>query len=350
MTQRHRILHVAGVGLLALTGLGCGSDETKAAPATPARMEAKYPKLPEAIDAFGAALLGGAIYTYGGHLGTTHGFSTDTQSSAFRRLRLKSGSVWEDLGKVEPLESPGLAVHGGVLYRIGGLSATNAGGAPEELHSVKTVRRYDPASAEWSAMPDMPEERSAHGVATIGDKLYVVAGWQLNGDSNSGMFKTGGFALDLGRPSPAWEAIPEPPFKHRSLAVAALGDKIYVLGGATEVASEFSDQVYVLDTKAGAWKEGPKLETRTPLKAFGAAACSVGGHLYVNYSDGLFRLNEAANGWESVGPMKTPRIFNALICASESELIAVGGVLVSDQSRTPDVESIHVGTMTAAAK
>jgi len=350
--QLPRLLRAAMVGIIALIALGCGSNESKVeAQTTRPHTEQKYPKLPEAADAFGSALLGNAIYTYGGHLGTTHGFSTDTQSSAFRRLSLTSGSVWENLGTVEALESPGLTVRRGMLYRVGGLHAENAAGAPEELHSVKTVMRYDPTSHQWNSMPDMPEERSAHGVAMIGDRLYVVGGWQLKGDSESGTFKTGGFSLDLSRADAAWEPIAEPPFKRRSIAVAAMGDKLYVIGGATEAPRVLSDQVFVLDTKAGSWQEGPKLDAKTPLKALGAAACSMGGRLYVNYADGLFRLNKAENGWEKLDAMRSPRIYNALICTSDGELIVAGGVLVSDQSRTTAVEAIDVsGSVSALAR
>jgi hypothetical protein len=304
----------------------------------------RLPPLPQAVGAFGSTLLDGAIYMLGGHLGAPHGFSTASESSAFRSLDLASPRAWIDLGTVSPaLEGAGLAAHGGLVYRVGGLRVDNAPGQPADLHSVNTVQSYDPASGRWTDVTAMPEGRSAHGTVVIGDRLYAVAGWTLEGDFFSGTFGTGGFALDLSRPRAAWQPLAPPPFRLRSLAVAAVGDKIYAIGGVTDVPGEFSADVYVLDTAAGAWSTGPALPTQSSIAGFGAAACSAGGSLYVNDADGLYRLDRRGDGWEPVASMKTRRIFNALVCVSESELVAAGGFDVANGlASTADVEKIPV--------
>src|SRR5205823_3278506 len=107
------------------------------------------------------------------------------------------------------------------------------------------------------------------------------------------------------------------------------------------VPGEFSDEVYVLDTRAGRWSKGPKLPTHSPTAGFGAASCSLGGNLYVNDAHGLYRLASRGDDWELVAPMKTKRIFNALVCVSDGELLAVGGFDVArGLSSTADVERI----------
>jgi Kelch motif len=336
-----RFLSMAvGTALATLAAVGCYGARTAPGLDFPPPL----PEMPEAVGAFGSTLLGGAIYTLGGHLGAPHGFSTASESGAFRCLELAPGSAWQDLGTVSPaLEGAGLAAHGGLVYRVGGLRVDNAPGQPMELRSVKTVQRYDPATGRWAGVTEMPEGRSAHGTVVVGDRLYAVAGWDLDGDLFSGKFETGGFVLDLSRAGAAWQPIPKPPFELRSLSVAAVGDKIYAIGGVTDVPGEFSAEVYVLDTTAGTWSKGPKLPTRSPIAAFGAASCSIGGSLYVNDADGLFRLDRRGDGWEPVGPMRTPRIFNALVCASEDELIAMGGFDVArGLAGTADVETIPV--------
>ncbi len=327
---------------------GCGGEETlePRKPTSPEQTpgaERTYPELPQAMGAFGSAYLDGAIYLFGGHIGSTHNFSKDSQSPSFLRLQLAKGSAWERLPDVEPLESSALAVHEGLLYRTGGLRADNEPGATESLQSVDTVRRFDPAKGTWDDVAPMPEGRSAHGAVVVGDVLYVVAGWALSGDINSGTFKTGGFKLDLATKDAVWEPIPEPPMKLRSLAVAAVGDVIYTMGGVTDTSGGFTDVVYKLDTKTSTWTEGPRLPTNSPIKAFSAAACSINGRLYVNYADGVYRLKETGDGWEVAGTMKTPRIANALLCVSEKELVAVGGFgLTIDAPAYATAESIAV--------
>ena len=257
----------AALAAAALTSMGCAGARS-ASDADP-----RLPPLKEPLAAFGAASLGGAIYVLGGHLGPPHHFSTASESGALERLELAPGSAWEDLGAVSPgVEGAALAAHHGLLYRVGGLRVDNAPGKPEDLHSVKTVQRYDPASGRWEDLTPLPEGRSAHGAAVVGDRLYVVGGWTLDGDRFSGKFGAGGFVLDLARPDAAWQPIPPPPFERRSLAVAAVGDDVYAIGGATEVPGAFSDEVYVLDTRTGAWSRGPKLPARSWIAGFGAAA------------------------------------------------------------------------------
>ncbi|WP_437672457.1 Kelch repeat-containing protein [Sorangium sp. So ce131] len=329
---------MSGIGLI-----GCGGDDDGGA-ALPGEVD-RYPPLPEAAGSFGAAALGGSAYVLGGHVTPSHvgtDFSSADLTPAFRRLDLAEGGQWEELADVQPLEGVGLVSHGEHLYRVGGLRIENAPGEPEDLHSAATAERYDPAAAAWEPLPELPEGRSAHGTTTVGDTLYVIAGWTLDGDSSSGTFPNGGYKLDLSAEDAVWEPIAEPPFKHRSLTAAALGDKIYAIGGVDEAAA-FTAKVFVLDTKEGTWTEGPSLPEAPPLHAFGAASCVVSGKLYVNYAGGLYRLSAAGDAWEPAGTMATPRIFNGLLCPSERELVALGGFNLSQGAEPLDeVEVISV--------
>lgn len=328
----------------ALVAVGCGDEEApptgpdeNETPGTPEVETARdYPDLVEAVSSFGAVLLDNALYTYGGNLGGE--FAADNQSTAFRRLSLAPGGAWEDLGAVEHLESTALVAHGGLVYRVGGLRAENAVGEPEQLVSVSTAERYDPAAGKWEPLPDMPEGRSGHGAVVVGERLYAVAGWELSG---SGEFRSGGFVLDLATPDAAWEPLPEPPFQLRSLGVARRGETIYVMGGVGNGQS-FSSAVYTFDTKAGAWAEGPELPSEIPIKGFGATACNDDRDVYVNYADGLFRLNDAGDGWEPVGQIAVTRYFSPLICPGNGEVILVGGHSAADNELMASVESVDV--------
>jgi N-acetylneuraminic acid mutarotase len=340
-----------------LIALGCGDDEElrpvqtaagfRPLPTVPtgeareldlprAQPPHRYPDLPEAVSSFGAVLVDDTIYTYGGNLGG--GFAAEHQSTAFRRLSLAQGGAWEDLGAVGHLESMALVAHGGFIYRIGGLRVDNAVGDPEDLTSVATVERYDPHEGKWSAMPDMPEGRSGHGAVVVGDRLYVVAGWTLAGP---GELLTTGASLDLSTPDAAWVPMPEAPFAVRSLGVARRGDTIYALGGVGEEMA-FSSEVYRFDTKTETWSPGPALPSEIPIAGFGATACNDERDLYVNFADGLFRLNEAGDGWEPAGSPEFTRYFSPLLCPGGGEVIVLGGRSTADNELTTSVESVDV--------
>lgn len=334
------IKQVAWAGLF--TGLfgimGCGSEGEEGAAQGPG--ESGAPALPAPLASFGAALLDGSIYTYGGHLGEAHAHSKENVSPTFFRLDLAALSAWDDLGEVPALQSPALVAHGGALYRVGGFSALNAAGSAEDLRSTASAEAYDPATGAWTALPNMPEARSSHEAVVVGDKLYVLAGWELQGGSSSGTFHVTGFSLDLSKPGAPWEPLPsELPFRRRAVAVAAAGKSIYVIGGMTE-AEEMSGAVDVFDTETGVWSAGPSLPASPPFEGFGASACSVGGAVYVSAFDGVLRrLNSARDGWEDVAKLERPRFFHRLICADSGEVFAIGGE--TGDGHTTDVEIIQ---------
>ena len=63
----------------------------------------------------------------------------------------------------------GLAVHSGSIYAIGGVSD----GVPMFLSSVE---KFDISFNQWFRVSSMHKARSAAGVATLRDKIYVVGG------------------------------------------------------------------------------------------------------------------------------------------------------------------------------
>ena len=77
-----------------------------------------------------------------------------------------------------------LVAHGGKLYRVGGLDIRNPTVKDkEDLHSSAEFAEYDPASDKWTGLAPLPAARSSHNAVVIGDRLYVVGGWNLEGKS-----------------------------------------------------------------------------------------------------------------------------------------------------------------------
>ena len=185
--------------------------------------------------------------------------------------------------------------HGGKLYRIGGFTAQNAEGEDHELVSQDTVACYEPGSEIWTPMPPLPECRSSHDAAVVGDSIYVVGGWKMaDGDHH---WHTTAWKLDPASDKPKWEAIAEPPFQRRALALAAHNNKLYVVGGMQNEGGP-TTAVAIYDPAKNEWSEGPKLFVKAAAKpkdgekprrsmssgamaGFGASAFATGGSLYV---------------------------------------------------------------------
>ena len=284
-----------------------------AQPQAPAVLELRA--LPLAPASFGAAALGERLYLFGGHVGRTHEHSRDNLSALFLGVA-PDGSATELAGG-RALQGLALAAHAGRLVRVGGLEAHNARGEPEDLWSTSEVAAFDPAAGAWSELPPLPQGRSSHDAAVLGDLLVVVGGWTLSGPA-PGTWATTSLVLDLAAPRPEWRAI-EQPFRARALAVATHGGRVYAIGGLGED-GEPVPTVRILDPATGTWTEGPEL----PEWGMGVAAVEHDGMLLASGRGGtLWRL--AGERWEAAGALLVPRIFHRLVSLEDGRLVAVGG-------------------------
>jgi N-acetylneuraminic acid mutarotase len=290
--------------------------------------------MPEAVTSFGAVSRGGWLYVFGGHKGERHQYSADEVSGAFHRLNLTEGKTWEKLPAAEPAQGAPLLADGEFIYRIGGMAAQNRKGQKHDLRSKSLVARYDVKRGHWEELASLPQPRSSHDAALIGRKLYAGGGWQLPGGTNKAIWHDTLLELDLSDRDAAWKAIPQP-FKRRGLAVAALGSKLYFLGGM-DSQNKPSLEVDIYDTRSGQWSKGPELPAGS-MKGFGCSAIAQNGRLFFSGKKGeLYQLSAAGGAWELVGKLQHPRFFHRLVPAGATQLVAAGGE--DDESKRNDLE------------
>jgi hypothetical protein len=311
-------------------GIGTGATQSSAE-----RRATRIATLPEATSSFGAAASDGWLYVYGGHVVPTHFYSTEAVSGRFSRLRLADGKTWESLPDGPPVQGMNLAAHGGKIYRVGGMQPRNKPGEPQDIHSIADVARFDPATGKWETLPPLPVPRSSHDVVVVGNTLVVVGGWTLKGKERT-EWPDSIEMLDLGAPSLVWKRAPQP-FKRRALIAAAVGGKVYVLGGFDEK-SQVVKGSSVYEVARGTWSEGPELPGGA-MNGFGPAAATVGSALYVSVDNGgLYRLNESTT-WMKVG-QATPRIVHRLV-PDGARILVVGGAFGGKNSDLVEAVSIE---------
>jgi N-acetylneuraminic acid mutarotase len=314
------------------------AKEAKPAESKPEEALSAYPALPEPISSFGAAVCDGYLYVYSGHTGGEHEHSKDNLSQKFLRIKLDGGSEWEELPMETPLQGLPLVAHAGKLYRVGGLNAKNADGEDEDLHSVAEFSRYDPAAKKWTALAPLPEARSSHDAVVIGDKLYVVGGWTLDGDRKGKWLDTA-WAFDLTKPEGEWEAIAKPNFRRRALAAAQWEGKLVALGGM-DADVNISRQVSVLDPATGEWSELAELPGED-MDGFGAAAWNLNGKLFASGTqESLYRLADDGKSWEAVLELKQPRFFHRLLPAGKATLLSIAGA--SFDGHLANIEEVSI--------
>jgi hypothetical protein len=285
------------------------------------------PPLPRAITSFGACAAGGWVYVFGGHVGREHAHSRDNVVGDFQRLDLATGA-WQSLPDGPSLQGTALvAGPDGAIWRLGGMTARNAAGDDGDLHSTASVARFEPRTQRWVEATPLPEPRSSHDAAVIGDHVYVVGGWTLAG-AGDGEWLTTAWRADLRAAALEWQPVAGPG-ERRAAALAALGDRLVLLGGMQP--GGLTATVRVFDVAAQRWSDGPPL----PGNAFGTAALACGERLIATVADGRVLAWDGGADWQRIATLATPRFFHRLVATScNGELLALGGAGRGGHTRT----------------
>ncbi|XZE51781.1 Kelch repeat-containing protein [Planctomycetaceae bacterium SH139] len=298
--------------------------------------------LPFEITSFGAARTADAIYVYGGHTGSAHSYSTSAQSNKLLKLDLNHPSVaWQELSEGPRLQGLGMVAHDQRLILVGGFTAKNAEGEEHDLHSQADVKAFDLTTKQWSDLPALPEPRSSHDAALIGDTLYVVGGWQLAGDADS-TWHTTAWSLNLADKDAQWQAITEPPFVRRALATVAHQDKLFVIGGMNQKGGPTKD-VAVYDPKTNSWDQVTELLGEQSMAGFGAAGWSHNGKLVVTTYEGDIQCyDDAKQIWRQLGKTADARFFHRLLPLDQTHLVSIGGANM-EAGKYLDLETVPAG-------
>ena len=282
-----------------------------------------WPELERGTTSFGAAVIDDWLYVYGGHYGGAHHYSREGQSGDFLRLNLRDPEQWESLPGGPKLTGLAMVAHGGMLYRVGGFTAENNDNEDQNLWSQSGFARFDPEQNSWADLPSLPERRSSLDAAVVGDTLYVVGGWDMQGGDETAWHDTA-WSVDLTAEELRWQQLATPPFHRRALALAAWEDRLYVIGGMREDGNS-TTRVAVYDPAKQEWSEGPGLLGRG-MDGFGSSSFACNGRLFATTMSGsMQRLSEDGEDWEFVGQLEHPRFFHRLLPWQGSDLVLVGG-------------------------
>ncbi|MBX9680483.1 MAG: hypothetical protein K2X38_17130 [Gemmataceae bacterium] len=289
----------------------------------PSKSASAVPAMPQGFSSFGAAALDGYVYVYGGHTGKSHTYSTETVTGKFRRINIAAPTKWEELGEGAPIQGLALVAVDGKIVRIGGMQPRNKTGESADNHSIKEVSAYEPKTGKWSALPELPAGRSSHDAVAVGSKIVVAGGWEMQGKGQKAVWHDKALVLDLSKTNPTWETIDQP-FSRRAVNVAAVGTKVFVVGGMTADGG-IEKKVDVLDLATGKWSGGPNLPG-IKRNGFAPAACTVGNTVFVSPSDGsVYRLNEKQDGWNDVVDLEVKRMVHRIVPLPGNRLMVIGG-------------------------
>src|SRR5690606_16181859 len=127
--------------------------------------------------------------------------------------------------------------------------------------------QVDPGAAQWRQLSDAALNWTNTGAAILDGKLYVLGGSSGVSQRNQ--------VYDIAEDE--WELTGSFMPRRESAAVAAIGDRIYVVGGGGPPGAGAMDTVLIYDPVADTWSEG----ARAPLAVAAPGHAVLGGELYV---------------------------------------------------------------------
>jgi len=244
--------------------------------------QATLPLLPDpARSSFGTARVGNRIYIVGGHQGHEHTYPPESFLDQVAYYDLDTQTWKQTTPRPASAHGYGIATQGKYLYAFGGF-AYSADHLPK-WKSLDSIDRLDTETGEWTRLTaKLAEPRSSNVVAQLGDKVYLIGGWDSTPkapkDYEGKFLRTiEVFNLTTETIETSAQVLPDP--LRRALTSVVVGEEILLIGGLGQGASHFEllDQVTAYNPATGQWRELPKL----PFATFAPAAGFIGDSLFV---------------------------------------------------------------------
>lgn len=306
------------------------------------------PALPKGMTSFGGAIAGDTLFVYGGNYGSAHDYKLEDQSGDLWKLNLKQPTQWEQVSGGPRRQGLAMVEYKGSIYRIGGFAAVNKDDEKENLRSQADFAKLDASSSKWESLPDMPEPRSSHDAAIVGNTLYVAGGWNMQGGGQGAKWHDTALSMDLTASKLEWKTIAAPSFKRRALALAAWNGKLICIGGMSEKGGP-TTATAIFDPAKNEWSVGPSL-LGGGMEGFGSSAFANNGSLLVTTMSGsIQRLSDDGKQWEFLGQLAHPRFFHRVLPWQDSKLVVVGGASMED-GKAVALELLSVPQVKTAAK
>ena len=128
------------------------------------------------------------------------------------------------------------------IYMVGGYSRPK-GGRWSDSQSLTSVECFDSFHQIWKVLPELHHPRSGHGVAVLGNMIYVIGG-----ESDSLIYDN----VECYDPSQnTWTEVACMTVARCGLGVCTVGESIYALGGW--IGSEIGDTIEKYDLEQNKW-------------------------------------------------------------------------------------------------
>jgi N-acetylneuraminic acid mutarotase len=180
----------------------------------------------------------------------------------------------------------------GKIYAFGGFVYPSSG--PAAWVPVDNVWEYDPATDSWKALAPMPTKRGSLVAAAVGDKIYVIGGATLPPGSKETAVHPARPHMSVGTveeydpATNSWRARAPMPTPRNHATAGAVNGKIYIIGGrvGTAFISSGSSNVDVVEEYDPATDTWGAARARMPSSRSAMASGIYNGRIYVTGGEG----------------------------------------------------------------
>lgn len=227
---------------------------------------------------------------------------------------------------------------GGKVYVIGGVEVNRAPHIPNPGDmTLDRVQAYDPATDTWAPKRDMPTTRARMVAVTYDGMIYVFGGAERRGGKVLDAVEV--FNPEAGERG-AWKKLAKLPQALSATSAAVIGDKIYVIGGWDKGAqNKVFGTVFEYDPKEDKFKK--KRDMPTPRGGLGAAAFqgkiyAIGGWNFEEVLRTVEVYDPANDTWEEKKQMPVARALFGITTLS-GRIFAIGGLTTFSDNQNDEV-------------
>ncbi|MBC87361.1 MAG: hypothetical protein CL677_09310 [Bdellovibrionaceae bacterium] len=268
--------------------------------------------LGNARSSFGSIAVNGDVYVVGGHQGFEHTYPPESFSKEVHYYNQEQNSWTQLADKIHPVHGVTVAYHNGYLYAFGGFAYSQE--HDPKWKSLSVIERYSIANNTWEVIGHLPEPRSSNAIGVVGDKVYLLGGWDATpkfaGDKD-GTFHASVVEFDLNTQQARHADFSMPQPLRRAFTATVKDSSIYIGGGITQGGSHFNvlDEIWSIDPlEHTQWTQRASL----PFANFAPAMMSLKGELYMfggmkfsehgyKYVNDIFKMNSSSQTWEHTG-------------------------------------------------
>lgn len=227
---------------------------------------------------------------------------------------------------------------GGKVYVIGGIEVNRAPHLPNPGDmTLDIVHEYDPASDTWADRRKMPTTRARMTAVTFDGMIFVFGGAQRRGGKVLDAVEV--FNPEAGERG-AWKKLAKLPQALSAASAAVVGDKIYVIGGWDKGAqNEAYGTVFEYDPEENTFDQ--KRDMPTPRGGLGAATFqgkiyAIGGWNFEEVLRTVEVYDPATDTWEEKKQMPVARALFGITTLS-GRIFAIGGLTTFSDNQNDEV-------------